>query len=183
MKISITLLRTSGLTDTQIVDMLVTQETRDSVTQRDQNRIRQQNHRSRNAVTRDALQSPLSSLRKKESKKEEERGRGIRIPPDWKPSEGHYERGSKLGYQREQVDGFAETMRLWAEANAHRPVARKLNWDQAFDCWLRRQPKTPPPPSMNPAKFKPSPPTPPTRLFNNLAEYQAWKQENANGAH
>jgi len=94
--------------------------------------------------------------REKESVRERERENkrcGSRIPPDWKPTDRHYRDGSKLGYQREQVDGFAETMRLWAEANAHRQVARKLDWDKTFSGWMRRQPKIPPPPSAAPAKL------------------------------
>jgi len=90
--------------------------------------------------------------REKERERENKRC-GSRIPPDWKPTDRHYREGSKLGYQREQVDGFAETMRLWAEANAHRPVARKLDWDKTFSGWMRRQPKIPPPPSAPPAKL------------------------------
>jgi Ni/Co efflux regulator RcnB len=93
--------------------------------------------------------SSTSEESKKESKKERS-SCGSRIPPDWKPTDRHYRDGSKLGYQREQVDGFAETMRLWAEANAHRPVARKLDWDKTFSGWMRRQPKIPPPPSVPP---------------------------------
>jgi hypothetical protein len=70
-----------------------------------------------------------------ESKK---RGRGVKLPVEWKPSEGHYAEGAKVRRTREQVDEKAEEMRLWARANGHRAVARKLDWDAAFSGWLNR---------------------------------------------
>ena len=62
--------------------------------------------------------------------------RGHALPNDWKPKEAHYEQGVKLGFDRQTIDGFAERMRNWAEANQHRQVARKSNWDAAFRNWV-----------------------------------------------
>jgi hypothetical protein len=39
---------------------------------------------------------------------------------------------------RQQIDAKADEMRLWARANGHRAVARKLDWDATFTGWIRR---------------------------------------------
>lgn len=65
--------------------------------------------------------------------------RGEKIPPDWTPKKNHYDEGAKRGFSRETIDGFATDMRLWAQANEHRQVARKSNWDLTFSAWIRRQ--------------------------------------------
>lgn len=83
------------------------------------------------------VDTPLSFLRE-DSKKEKRSSCATRCPPDWKPNDRHYELGHQRGFSREQVDGHAEDMRLWADANAHRPIARKLDWNKAFAGWLRR---------------------------------------------
>jgi uncharacterized protein YdaU (DUF1376 family) len=62
--------------------------------------------------------------------------KGERLPSDWVPKETHYAKGAEFGFDRRRVDFFAERMRNWAGANAHRAVARKSNWDQAFHNWL-----------------------------------------------
>jgi hypothetical protein len=130
-------------------------------TRREKNRIRVRNQRSRartnahshaQASNSHSSSYLLSSSSEVEVKKEsyqggkEERGvgketklRGSRLPSDWAPSEGHYDRGGLLGHSRGQIDEMARDMRYWAEANANRPVARKSDWDKTFDGWMRRQ--------------------------------------------
>lgn len=68
--------------------------------------------------------------------KRDTRNRGELLPADWKPKESHYAKGLTFGFDRARVDFFAERMRNWAGANAHRPVAKKSNWDQAFHNWM-----------------------------------------------
>jgi len=98
----------------------------------------------------------LSSLSTKEEKKEEEavpvcrtmsydigpkrpkRKMGHSLPDDWRPKEKHYDAGRFIGLNREAVDREAENMRLWAQANQHRAVARKSDWDATFLGWVRR---------------------------------------------
>jgi hypothetical protein len=53
MAITIDILRRCGITDTQIVEILRVEQEERLAKVREQNRIRQQNHRSRNDVTRD----------------------------------------------------------------------------------------------------------------------------------
>ena len=64
------------------------------------------------------------------------KNQGELLPSDWVPKPAHYAKGDQLGFSRQQIDLFAERMRNWAGANAHRPVARKSNWDQAFHNWI-----------------------------------------------
>lgn len=88
-----------------------------------------------NALTSLSIETDINN------KKERKKGRGEKIPPDWRPSDGHYLDGAELEFSRSEIDGFAEDMRLWARANEHRPVARKSNWDLAFSAWMRRASK------------------------------------------
>jgi hypothetical protein len=65
--------------------------------------------------------------------------RGLRLPDDWKPNVGHYAAGKQLGYADDAaVDDQAKDMRIWADANSHRAIARKSDWDSTFLGWLRR---------------------------------------------
>jgi hypothetical protein len=66
------------------------------------------------------------------------------------------------------VDNHATEMRLWAEANAHRPVARKVDWNKTFSGWLRRaKPNTIPLEKSNSA---------PLEREATEAEIAAWRQ-------
>lgn len=88
----------------------------------------------------DNVVSTISILSEdKVSKKEKKESRGSRIPPEWRPTDSHFTEGYRLGFDRAQVEAFAVDMRLWAEANANRPVARKLDWNKTFSGWMRRQ--------------------------------------------
>lgn len=81
----------------------------------------------------------ISILKEEYSKKEKKNSRATRLSAEWKPSESHYLEGQRSGHDRARVDSFAIDLRLWADANAHRPVARKLDWDKTFSGWMRRQ--------------------------------------------
>lgn len=71
-------------------------------------------------------------------KKERKKTRvGIVLPDDWKPRDEERLYGrTVLHLSDEQIDRCAEKMRRWAITNAHRPVARKSNWDLTFRNWL-----------------------------------------------
>jgi hypothetical protein len=84
---------------------------------------------------------PLNNTQKGEGRKEEAKSKrrtGIPLPDDWQPSEDHYADAATAHRTRDQVDAKAEEMRLWAKANGHRAVARKLDWDATFTGWMRR---------------------------------------------
>lgn len=89
-------------------------------------------------IPKNALSSSFSIETDIKDKKERKKGRGEKIPPEWRPSDSHYLDGAELEFSRADVDGLAEDMRLWARANEHRQVARKSNWDLAFSAWIRR---------------------------------------------
>jgi hypothetical protein len=69
------------------------------------------------------------------------KSKGSMLPDDWKPSPEGVEYGLKLGLGADAVMLCAEEMASWARANEHRAVARKSNWDAAFQGWLRREAK------------------------------------------
>lgn len=68
-----------------------------------------------------------------------ERSQGSRIPPDWRPSVADYEWANAQGYQHQWLQRQTEMMRNWAEANAHREVARKLDWSKTWRNWMLRE--------------------------------------------
>jgi hypothetical protein len=115
---------------------------------RERQRIRRQSA-DNPQISADA-DSALPYLLKKEDievKKEEKKGRakpdrGHRLPPDWRPKDFHYrEAFEQFGFDRKRVDGEAVDIRIWADTNAHRAVARKLDWDLTFSGWMRREAK------------------------------------------
>jgi len=67
------------------------------------------------------------------------RTRGAALPANWAPSKDDILYGVNLGFQEWQIAGMAEDMRLWAEANANRPIAKKARWGAAFKGWMRRE--------------------------------------------
>ena len=73
----------------------------------------------------------------KEEKKEKKK-RGEKLPPDWQPKLEHDRQAIELGHDHRWMLEQAEDMRLWARANEHRAVARKLDWDLTFTTWMRR---------------------------------------------
>lgn len=94
--------------------------------------------------------SPSSEQESKEARKKERAKRvsGSLLSADWAPTPKHYLDGDGLGLARQRVDALAADMRDWAEANSHRAVARKSNWNAAFSTWLRRN--TGPPDGVKP---------------------------------
>ena len=77
-----------------------------------------------------------------EPAKPRKRKNGEAIAPDWQPSNGDREYGHTiLNLTDRQIDDMAEDMRLWAGANANRPVARKSDWSLTFLGWMRREAK------------------------------------------
>ena len=65
--------------------------------------------------------------------------KGIRLPSDWTPAATTVTYGLGLGFDRASIEEMAESMRLWAGANGNRAVARKSNWEIAFQGWMRRE--------------------------------------------
>ncbi len=118
--------------------------------------IRMRRYRAKRNVTSQASQSvtvtspvtncslsylpSLESKDKEERKEERKKGRGVGkpIPEDWSPNQDHLAAGTALGFSPTQVSEQAEDMRLWAQSNVHRAVARKSDWDKTFMGWLRR---------------------------------------------
>lgn len=104
---------------------------------------------SDSAITKEVTTNTRSKL-KKERKSETtspgdvpgdkpKRSKGDLLPDDWQPNDEHYRFGETLGFSRSQVVSFADRMRDWAVANAHRQVARKSGvrgWNAAFRNWL-----------------------------------------------
>lgn len=91
----------------------------------------------KNALSSLPSSSETLEATKKEQIEECARGKkGERLPPDWQPKPRHFEEAIRLGLK---VDEMLTDMRLWAEANGHRAVARKSNWDSTFSGWMRRE--------------------------------------------
>jgi len=67
--------------------------------------------------------------------------KGSALTPDWTPSSKEIDYGVNLGFTVREVREVAEDMRLWAQANAHRPITQKSNWHRAFLGWMRRAAK------------------------------------------
>jgi hypothetical protein len=76
----------------------------------------------------------LSSSLKKERKK----ANATLCPPEFSPSESHYEAGAKIHLDRSQVESLCDDMKAWSQTNAHRPVAKKCDWGMAFHQWIKR---------------------------------------------
>jgi len=53
-------------------------------------------------------------------------------PADWKPNEGHYQRGQKLGIERRKVDDEADRFRHFHDAKGN----VFASWDAAFHTWI-----------------------------------------------
>jgi hypothetical protein len=154
---------TEALAAARPVELALQKNPMSTMEKREKDRVRQAAWRARTSrdVTRDKRDKRESALtyldssyntefsQKKGSKKVSKvsnvtpvtrdkpmRNKGHELPVDWKPTEKHYAKGETLGFHRGQIDWFAERMRNWAEANKHRAVARKSNWDAAFSNWI-----------------------------------------------
>lgn len=95
--------------------------------------------------------SSLSSEFPEEGKEErgDARARGAKngtcLSDTWKPNDGHLAEALRLGMDRAWMLAQADDMRLWANANRNRAIARKADWDMTFTVWMRRNAKTGPP--------------------------------------
>lgn len=74
----------------------------------------------------------------KGGREKRESSRGTMLPDDWKPAPKHFTQGTELGLAPQDVERMAEDMRIWANANSNRAIARKKDWDLTFTGWLRR---------------------------------------------
>lgn len=62
---------------------------------------------------------------------------GTVCPADWQPKDIHQAIANQLGFSKVWMFEQAERMRSWSVANANRAIARKSNWDQAFNNWMK----------------------------------------------
>jgi len=97
--------------------------------------------------------SSLSNNKQIQPIEKEKKKRGEKLPPDWQPKLEHDRQSVELGHDHRWMLVQAEDMRLWARANEHRAVARKLDWDLTFTSWMRRnaRPTGRPPPNRPPS--------------------------------
>ena len=66
------------------------------------------------------------------------RSSGCALPDDWMPPEELFVYGSDNGLDRTQTAEILENMRLWAQANRNRPIARKADWIATMKGAIRR---------------------------------------------
>lgn len=83
--------------------------------------------------------SPLIHSHPSDAHSQSNKARGRSIPDDWGPNDKHRAEAEKLGRDDVWVDRQAEAMRLWAQSNRNRAVARKADWDLTFLGWMRRE--------------------------------------------
>lgn len=100
------------------------------------------------SLQREVTKKEDTKKEKEESKKETKKEvaasyRGTILPSDWRPTEKHFDEGLALGLLTYQVEEAARDMRLWAEANRNRAIARKADWNLTFLGWMRRNHKKP----------------------------------------
>src|SRR5215468_9855766 len=125
MEFDIAMFEAAGLSQKQIValvKMFQAKADEKLAEARNKNRIRVRNQRER-ARSAEHVQAQSGTTEHKQA-------RGTRLSEDWQPNEQHFIEGSSLGYCRGDIIGAALDMRLWAEANANRPIARKLDWNK-----------------------------------------------------
>ena len=103
---------------------------------REYDRNRKRNKTDSGGIPVDSGGIPESASSLIDFKKEKKQGK--KLPPEWKPSADHERQASELGHDQRWMSNQAEDMRLWARANEHRAVARKLDWDLTFTTWMRR---------------------------------------------
>ena len=65
--------------------------------------------------------------------------RAITCPDDFAPGAGHYAIAEAAGLDAAFVRQTAAKMVRWSRTNAHRPIARKADWDLAFDAFLETE--------------------------------------------
>jgi hypothetical protein len=145
--IEVSTLRAAGLTDEQIVRVFEAEQDGKIARRREQMRAASKTYRERHQNRDDGDDeddASLSSLTKSnlESKEEKkERKRPATIPPDWQPSPRTVAIALGYGFTESEINETAEDLRLWAQSNAHRSVARKSDWDATLLTWLRKKRK------------------------------------------
>ncbi len=101
--------------------------------------------RERKRKTAETAESALSFLgignegKKEEKKERAKRDRGHICPDDFRPSESHFEGALKRNISRPRVEACCEAMKSWSKSNAHRAVARKVDWSAALFGWIDRE--------------------------------------------
>lgn len=75
-----------------------------------------------------------------------ERGRGERIPPEWKPSPPDLEFALSKGMPRPRIDNEAERFRNYWTAKAGK-TATKLDWSATWRNWVLQSLERHPPPN------------------------------------
>jgi DNA-binding transcriptional MerR regulator len=157
--IDIKLMRAAGMTLEQIVRLLELEQDERLARTREQNRIRQRNHRARNDVTRDqrdqrdnalsyllpsssslsSLDSPTEAQQSKEVVGEGQRAKKktrqskvalASMPPDWRPNNHHSDLCAKLGVPLGEVEA------VFRDTTAAKGV-RYANWDLGFNTYIR----------------------------------------------
>ena len=94
-----------------------------------------------------------SGLLPKNNSGKKTNGRGTCLPENWQPSESDLEYGRSLGLNDTSITHMAEEMRLWAQSNSNRAIARKADWNATFKGWMRRaKPQNVPPNSFPTAR-------------------------------
>ena len=128
----ISLLRKAGLSDSQILRVLELEQAERRAARREQNRINQQNHRSRQQVSADGadnadghIDTSLREIKKKESKK-------VSISADWKPTDADREYARSKGWPDARIDAEAERFHNHYLANGE---ARK-SWPASWRKWV-----------------------------------------------
>jgi hypothetical protein len=97
--------------------------------------------RERKRKIAELAESSLSFLGvdKEEKKERAKRDRGHICPDDFRPSESHFEGALKRNISRPRVEACCEAMKSWSKSNAHRAVARKVDWSAALFGWIDRE--------------------------------------------
>lgn len=126
--ISVRTLRAAGLSDAQIVKIFEADQQERLANVREQNRIRQQNHRSRNAVTRDVRDS-RDDIEKKESKKVR---KSLSIASEWAPTEADRAYAQRHGWPTDRINREAVRFRDHYLANG-KPWKK---WDAVWRNWV-----------------------------------------------
>jgi hypothetical protein len=67
------------------------------------------------------------------------RSRGCSLPPNWEPSPEDKLWAFRKEFPDAWVQEQTDQMRLWAEANSNRAIARKADWSKTWRGWLSRE--------------------------------------------
>jgi hypothetical protein len=104
-------------------------------------RVKRFRRRHSNGECNVTVTPPETEQIQNRTEQKEKRAAGAALPPDWKPSNEDYEYGIGLGLTLPQINSDFEEMRLWAQGNSNRAVARKADWHATFRGWMKRNSK------------------------------------------